>query len=101
MAQTPIFFQTGITEQEAYQIGIEAYLQLAIAIHSLSIQMVPSTSTSNTSLPVQIKSPTGCLHAFIKRFWELTIQTNGVFKLCEFESLCSLLYIGDRMDSRI
>ncbi|WP_277127543.1 DUF1254 domain-containing protein [Chlorogloeopsis fritschii] len=25
MAQTPIFFQTGITEQEAYQIGIEAY----------------------------------------------------------------------------
>lgn len=36
--------------------------------------------------------------AFIKRFWDLTVQSNGVFKLREFESMCTLAYTGCRLD---
>jgi uncharacterized protein len=35
--------------------------------------------------------------AFIKRFWTLVAQTDGAFKLREFEEICSLVYTGDRM----
>lgn len=35
--------------------------------------------------------------AFMERFWELTTQTNGEFKLREFESICSLAYFERRL----
>jgi len=35
--------------------------------------------------------------AFIQRFWELVAQTQGKFKLREFEEICSIIYQGDRM----
>jgi uncharacterized protein len=36
--------------------------------------------------------------AFIQRFWDLVAQTDGAFKLREFEAICSLIYDGDRMN---
>lgn len=36
--------------------------------------------------------------AFIKRFWELTVQANGLFNLREFEAMCTLAYTGCRLD---
>ena len=36
--------------------------------------------------------------AFMQRFWELITQNNGVFKLREFETVCTLAYTGDRLD---
>jgi uncharacterized protein len=36
--------------------------------------------------------------AFMQRFWELTAQTDGAFKLREFETICSLIYRGDRLE---
>jgi len=35
--------------------------------------------------------------AFMQRFWELVAQTEGKFKLREFEEICSIIYQGDRM----
>lgn len=35
--------------------------------------------------------------AFIERFWGLVAQTNGTFKVREFEEICSLIYQGDRV----
>jgi uncharacterized protein len=35
---------------------------------------------------------------FIKRFWDLTVQANGVLKLREFESMCTLVYTDKRLD---
>jgi uncharacterized protein len=35
---------------------------------------------------------------FMQRIWELTTQNEGVFKLREFETVCSLVYQGDRMN---
>jgi uncharacterized protein len=35
--------------------------------------------------------------AFMKRFWELTAQANGEFKLREFERICNLVYAGKRV----
>lgn len=35
--------------------------------------------------------------AFIQRFWDLTTQSGGAFKLREFERICSLIYNGDRI----
>lgn len=37
--------------------------------------------------------------AFIQRFWELVAQTNGEFKLREFESICSLIYSDMRLQN--
>jgi uncharacterized protein len=37
-------------------------------------------------------------HAFMQRFWQLTAQANGAFKLREFEAICSAIYTGDRLD---
>ena len=37
--------------------------------------------------------------AFIQRFWELTVQTKGVFKLREFETMCTLAYGDFRLES--
>jgi uncharacterized protein len=34
---------------------------------------------------------------FIQRFWELVVQTQGEFKLREFEEICSIVYQGDRL----
>lgn len=34
---------------------------------------------------------------FMLRIWELTTQNEGAFKLREFETVCSLVYQGDRM----
>ncbi len=36
--------------------------------------------------------------AFMQRIWELTTQNEGAFKLREFETVCSLVYQGGRMD---
>ena len=36
--------------------------------------------------------------AFIQRFWELAAQTNGEFKLREFEVICSLIYDNFRQE---
>ncbi len=36
---------------------------------------------------------------FMQRFWQLTAQTNGVFKLREFESICSLIYTDTRLNN--
>jgi uncharacterized protein len=36
--------------------------------------------------------------AFMKRFWELTAQTQGAFKVREFECVCSLIYRDDRLN---
>jgi uncharacterized protein len=35
--------------------------------------------------------------AFVQRFWELVTQTNGEFKLREFEAICSLIYADTRL----
>lgn len=35
--------------------------------------------------------------AFMQRFWELTAQTKGAFKVREFECVCSLIYRNDRL----
>jgi len=37
--------------------------------------------------------------AFIQRFWELTVQTKGVFRLREFEAMCTLAYGDFRLES--
>ncbi len=37
--------------------------------------------------------------AFMQRFWDLTVQANGMFKLREFESLCTLIYTDSRIHS--
>ncbi|WP_035140460.1 cyclophane-forming radical SAM/SPASM peptide maturase GrrM/OscB [Fischerella sp. PCC 9605] len=37
--------------------------------------------------------------AFMERFWELIVQANGALKLREFETICSLVYRGDRMNN--
>lgn len=37
--------------------------------------------------------------AFIQRFWELVIQSNGEFKLREFETICSLIYTDSRLQN--
>lgn len=37
--------------------------------------------------------------SFIKRFWDLSIQSNGRFKLREFETLCTLAYTGCRLEN--
>jgi uncharacterized protein len=37
--------------------------------------------------------------AFIQRFWQRVVQSKGVFKLREFEEICSIVYQGDRMTS--
>lgn len=36
---------------------------------------------------------------FMQRFWQLTAQTNGAFKLREFESICSLIYTDTRLNN--
>ncbi len=38
-------------------------------------------------------------HIFIKRFWELVSQTEGEFKVREFESICSLIYTEERLEN--
>jgi uncharacterized protein len=38
--------------------------------------------------------------AFIERFWQLTVQSGGVFKLREFERLGSLIYTNQRFERR-
>lgn len=35
---------------------------------------------------------------FMQRFWDLTAQTQGAFKVREFECVCSLVYSNDRLD---
>lgn len=35
--------------------------------------------------------------AFIQRFWDLVAQTNGQFKLREFETICSAIYCDSRL----
>ncbi|KGF71806.1 hypothetical protein DO97_15610 [Neosynechococcus sphagnicola sy1] len=35
--------------------------------------------------------------AFIQRFWQLAAEAQGVFRLREFERICSLIYAGDRI----
>ena len=37
--------------------------------------------------------------AFIQRFWELVSQTNGEFKLREFENICSAIYCNSRLEN--
>jgi uncharacterized protein len=37
--------------------------------------------------------------AFIKRFWDLTAQTNDQFQVREFESICSLIYNDQRLNN--
>jgi uncharacterized protein len=37
--------------------------------------------------------------AFMQRFWELVAQTNGKFKLREFENICSAIYCGSRLEN--
>jgi uncharacterized protein len=37
--------------------------------------------------------------AFMQRFWELVAQTNGEFKLREFENICSLIYADARLQN--
>ncbi len=36
--------------------------------------------------------------AFIQRFWELVAQTNGEFKLREFEAICNSIYCDTRLE---
>jgi len=36
---------------------------------------------------------------FIQRFWELVAQTNGKFKLREFENICSAIYCDSRLNN--
>lgn len=36
-------------------------------------------------------------HAFIQRFWDLTVQHQGALKVREFEAICSLIYTGERL----
>lgn len=35
---------------------------------------------------------------FMQRFWDLTTQAEGAFKLREFEVICGLVYTNDRVD---
>ena len=37
---------------------------------------------------------------FMKRIWELTVQTEGAFKLREFEHICTLIYTEERVTRR-
>ncbi|HEY9663247.1 MAG TPA: cyclophane-forming radical SAM/SPASM peptide maturase GrrM/OscB, partial [Allocoleopsis sp.] len=37
--------------------------------------------------------------AFMQRFWDLTAQAQGQFKLREFESICSLVYADARLNN--
>ncbi|OKH39809.1 GRRM system radical SAM/SPASM domain protein [[Phormidium ambiguum] IAM M-71] len=37
--------------------------------------------------------------AFMQRFWELVTQSNGEFKLREFETICSLIYTDSRLQN--
>ena len=37
---------------------------------------------------------------FIQRFWELIAQSQGAFKLREFERICTLIYTGERVERR-
>ncbi|MGA9377227.1 MAG: cyclophane-forming radical SAM/SPASM peptide maturase GrrM/OscB [Phormidium sp.] len=37
--------------------------------------------------------------AFMQRFWELVTQSNGEFKLREFETICSLIYADSRLQN--
>jgi uncharacterized protein len=37
--------------------------------------------------------------AFIQRFWELTVKTKGVFRLREFETMCTLAYGNFRLET--
>lgn len=37
--------------------------------------------------------------AFMQRFWELVAQTNGEFKLREFETICSAIYCDTRLEN--
>ena len=37
---------------------------------------------------------------FMKRFWQLTVQAEGAFKLREFEHICTLIYTGERVKRR-
>ena len=36
---------------------------------------------------------------FMQRFWELVTQSNGEFKLREFETICSLIYTDSRLQN--
>ncbi len=36
--------------------------------------------------------------AFIKRFWELTTQSQGEFQVREFEAICGLIYTEERLN---
>lgn len=36
--------------------------------------------------------------AFMQRFWDLAVQAQGMFKLREFETICSLAYADCRLD---
>ena len=49
-----------------------------------------SSSLANTDAKRRYK-------AFIRRFWDLTAQSGGEFKLREFERICNLIYNGDRI----
>ena len=55
------------------------------------IEGVNQTSSLNNS-KVEAK-----YRDFIRRFWELTVKSNGVFKLREFERICSFIYTGQRI----
>lgn len=35
--------------------------------------------------------------AFMQRFWDLTVQTQGKFRVREFETICSLVYRNERL----
>lgn len=37
--------------------------------------------------------------AFMERFWELVAQTNGAFKVREFETICGVIYEDVRLES--
>ncbi len=37
-------------------------------------------------------------HAFMQRFWDLTVEAKGELRLREFETICSLAYTGGRLD---
>jgi uncharacterized protein len=37
--------------------------------------------------------------AFMERFWELVSQSNGEFTVREFETICGIIYDGDRLEN--
>ncbi|ACK71681.1 Radical SAM domain protein [Gloeothece citriformis PCC 7424] len=41
----------------------------------------------------------GRYRAFMQRIWDLTAQSQGKFKLREFESICSLIYNDERLNN--